>query len=98
MFPFPGLHCRSESVLPFHMQDPSDIAAHGIQLRFRGRPRWEIVEVAHLTRQPMGRTAKLADEGAEGGQLSLNPDPTEAAPLSAREALQARHAGVDSRP
>src|SRR5438034_11525984 len=88
MFPFPGLHCRSESILPSHMQDPSDLAAQGIQLRFRGRPRWEIIEVAHLSRQRRGRTANLADERAEGGQMILKPVPSKAARLFACEALQ----------
>src|SRR5437870_12185634 len=98
MFPFPGLHCRSESVLPSHMQDPSDIAAQGIQLRFRGRPWWEIVEVAHLSRQRRGRTANLADECAEGGQMILKPVPSKAAWLFASEALQALQGAFDFRP
>jgi len=98
MFPFPGLHCRSESVLPSHMQDPSDLAAQGIQLRFRGRPRWEIVEVAHLSRQRRGRTANLADECAEGGQMILKPVPSKAARLFAREALQPLQGVFDFRP
>src|SRR2546425_11571342 len=98
MFPFPGLHCRSESVLPSHMQDPSDLAAQGIQLRFRGRPRWETVEVAPLSRQRRGRTANLADECAEGGQMVLEPVPSKAARLFASEAPQAVQGLLDFRP
>src|SRR3989454_12611209 len=98
MFPFPGLHCRSESVLPSHMQDPSDIAAQGIQLRFRGRPWWEIIEVAHLSRQRRGRTPNLPDECAEGGQMILEPVPSKAARLFAREALQVLQGVFDLRP
>src|SRR5437879_1062752 len=59
MFPFPGLDRRPESVVPAHVQDPSDLAAQGVQLRFGGRPRWEIVEVAHLSRQPTGMTPEV---------------------------------------
>src|SRR2546425_4603508 len=98
MFPFPGLHCRSESVLPFHMQDPSDLAAQGVQLRFRGLPRWEIVEVAHLSRQRRGRTADLPDESAKSGQVILKPIPSKATWLSPSEPLQTLQGLFDVRP
>ena len=98
MFPFPGLDRRPESVVPAHVQDPSDLAAQGVQLRFGGRPRWEIVEVAHLSRQRRGRTANLPDECTQGGQVVREPVPSKAAGHFAREAPQAVQGLLDFRP
>ena len=88
VLPLPGLDRRSESVVPAHLQHASDLAAQGVQLRFRGRPRWEIVEVPHLSRQRRGRTANLPDEGAQGRQVILEPVPSKAARLVAGETPQ----------
>jgi len=98
MFPFPGLDRRSEPVLPAHVQDPSDLAAQGLQLRFGGRPGWEIVEVAHLSRQRRGRPANLPDERTQGGHVIVEPVPSKAARLFASEARQAVQGLRDFRP
>src|SRR3989442_14897278 len=98
MFPSPGLDRRSESVLPAHVQDPSDLAAQGLQLRFGGRPGWEIVEVAHLSRQQRGRPANLPDERTEGGQVILEPVPSKAPRLFASDAPQGLQGLLDLPP
>src|SRR3989475_8594266 len=84
--------------LPAHVQDPSDLAAQGLQLRFGGRPGWEIVEVAHLSRQQRSRPANLPDERTQGGQVILEPVPSKAALLFASEAPQALQGLLDFRP
>jgi len=98
MLPFPSLDRGSESVLPPHTQDASDLAAKGIQLRFGGRPGRQIVEVADLSRQRNRGTANLTDQRLEGGQVIREPVSSKAAGFLASEAPQTLQGLFDVRP
>src|SRR6266571_5089712 len=98
MLPFPGLDRRSEPVLPPDAQDASDLATKRIQLRFGGRPRRQIVEVADLSWQRNRGTANLTDQRANGGQVILEPVSSEAAWFLASEAPQTLQGLFDFRP
>ena len=89
MLLFPVLDRRSESVLPPDVQESSDLPAQGIQLLLARGPRRKIVEVPDLSGQWGSRTANLADQGAEGGKMILQPVPSKAAWFLACETPQA---------
>jgi len=85
---FPALDRVSESVLASDVQHPADLAAQRVQFRFASRPRRQVVEVADLSRQWWSRAADLSDEGAERGEMILEPRPPKAARFLAGQAPQ----------
>jgi len=82
---FPALDRRPQSVVPRDVQEPSDLPPQGIQLLLARGPRRKIVEVPDLSGQWGSRTTNLADQGAEGGKMILQPVPSKAAWFLARE-------------
>jgi len=89
MLLFPALDRRPQSVVPRDVQEPSDLPPQGIQLLLARGPRRKIVEVPDLSGQWGSRTANLADQGAEGGKMILQPVPSKAAWFLACETPQA---------